>query len=57
MGDSVLEVHQNISDGKSTIVVFKFHILRGNSHKYINTIENRLTKQIYLSWGQNALEE
>ena len=56
MADSGLEVHLSISDMKATAVVLKCDILWNKRHQEINYIDNRLMKQIYLSWEKNSLE-
>ena len=57
MAGGLIDAYQDISDMKSTAVVFICDLLRTEINLKINTIDNKLTKYIYLSWDQNTLEE
>ena len=57
VADSGLEAHQYISDNKSITVVLKYYIIYSKGYQYINTIENIFTKQFYLIWEKNILDE
>ena len=57
MASSGLESRWYISDLKSTSVLLECDILCSKSRHEIEITENWLTKQIYLVWEQNALEE
>ena len=57
VADSVLEAYQYISDVKSITVFLKYYIIYSNRDQYINIIENILTKDLYLGWEKNTLDE
>ena len=51
VSDSDLEAHQAFSDAKSATVFLKCDSLCSNRNHEINTIDSRLIRQNYLSWG------